>query len=345
MEDYASEAGIFLSYAREDHERVVELYERLADAGFSPWMDTENLLGGEDWQNVLQNMIKKAPSFLACLSSNSVGKRGVIQEETRLALDVWRQKLDSDIYLIPVRLEPCKVPDQLGKFHRVDLFEDDGFERLVKALEEGARRIGTIQPRKNEPDSANSRKAEDTPRSFRIPLFLDFIALSLFLFILLWLIGNTHTPISPLQIADSSDQDPTSGIFLAHSIGGLGLDFPTIYAWPQAMPVEVLTVECPSRAIPNESATFTATVNDDVLGRGEKEWFYKSFPYKPYMAIQPVVYRWDFGDGTTATGTTATGLSTSHIYGQAGTYTVSFVATNRLSSDSDDCTVRVIPIG
>ena len=39
-------ATIFLSYVREDVHRVEWLYQELVSAGFIPWMDTRDLLGG-----------------------------------------------------------------------------------------------------------------------------------------------------------------------------------------------------------------------------------------------------------------------------------------------------------
>jgi len=137
---------IFLCYARKDEKPVSELYRKLSDAGLKPFMDTNNILPGEDWKQKLMNTIREAPFFLACLSSNLVDKRGVIQEEIREALDVWRQKLDSDIYFIPVRLEDCAVPGALAKFQWVDLFHDGGFERLKMAINTGMERLGVIRP-------------------------------------------------------------------------------------------------------------------------------------------------------------------------------------------------------
>ena len=49
--------------------------------------------------------------------------------------------LDEDIYVIPARLESCDVyHEELREPHWVDLFADDGFERLVRAIREGAKR-------------------------------------------------------------------------------------------------------------------------------------------------------------------------------------------------------------
>ena len=38
------------------------------------------------------------------------------------------------IYLIPARLEECRIEDRLAGRQWVDLFETGGYEQLVKAL-------------------------------------------------------------------------------------------------------------------------------------------------------------------------------------------------------------------
>jgi hypothetical protein len=131
---------IFLSYAREDEEKVENLYQRLSDEGFKPWMDTKDILPGEKWPSSIRKAIRRSDFFLLCLSENSVDKRGWIQKEIREALENLQGMLDSDIYLVPVRLEKCEVPESLREFQWVDLFEEDGWTRLVEAVQEGMKR-------------------------------------------------------------------------------------------------------------------------------------------------------------------------------------------------------------
>lgn len=133
--------SVFLSYAREDKEAVENLHARLEGEGFSPWMDTKNLVAGEDWKLALARAIRESTFFVACLSKNFAGKRGMIQQELKEALDLWKQKLPEDIYLIPVRLEDCGTHESLGRFQWVDLFEEDGFEKLLRAINEGVKRL------------------------------------------------------------------------------------------------------------------------------------------------------------------------------------------------------------
>lgn len=127
-------AKIFLNYAREDQAIVIDLYEKLIDRDFNAWIDCRNILPGELWEQSITNAIRTADFFLACISINSLNKRGMIQKELKNALSVWETKIDSDIYLIPIRLQECEVPECLKRFHWVNLFEETGLSLLNKAL-------------------------------------------------------------------------------------------------------------------------------------------------------------------------------------------------------------------
>jgi TIR domain-containing protein len=141
---------IFLSYVRTNKDRVEDLYKRLVSEGFIPWMDHEDVVAGELWKTKIHKAIRDSDFFLACLSKESVNKRGFLQREIKNALEIWREKLPDDIYLIPVRLEECTVPDDLTDFHWVDLFENDGWNRLLKALRIGVERRTGPDRRKQE---------------------------------------------------------------------------------------------------------------------------------------------------------------------------------------------------
>lgn len=146
MPQQVQAAKIFLSYARTDEEMVENLYSQLRLAGFAPWMDTMDILAGEDWRQSIEKAIRESHFFLACLSRHSIDKRGWVQREIRIALEMWQERLHSDIYLIPVRLESCVLPDKLRQFQWVDLYEPQGVTQLTKAILEGMRRLDLIQP-------------------------------------------------------------------------------------------------------------------------------------------------------------------------------------------------------
>ena len=131
---------VFLSYASQDRPEVEKLYQNLVDAGFKPWMDYRDILPGEKWEPCIRQAIRDSDLFLFCLTSNSAFKRGFIQKEVRVALDVLQGMLSTDIYLIPARLEDCDVPEELRELQWVNLFDDNGWPRLVAAIHEGMKR-------------------------------------------------------------------------------------------------------------------------------------------------------------------------------------------------------------
>ena len=143
-EEVRKDTKVFISYAREDIAYAVRLFVRLEEAGFRPWIDEHSLLPGESWGEAIDGAIRSADFFIACLSRDSVAKRGYVQREFRKALDLWTEKLDSDIYLIPVRLDDCEVPVALSRFQWVDFHHGAGWPDIMRAITEGLRRRGRI---------------------------------------------------------------------------------------------------------------------------------------------------------------------------------------------------------
>jgi len=142
---------VFLSYAREDENRVGNLYDMLDKEGLNPWMDKRDILGGEDWERSIWRALQDSDFFLLCLSENSVNKRGFLRREIKRAQEEWEGKLQDDIYFIPLRLDACDPPDQIkDRFHWIDMFEEDGFDSLIQSIQVGAKRRNLEWMRKPE---------------------------------------------------------------------------------------------------------------------------------------------------------------------------------------------------
>jgi len=138
-------AQVFIAYVREDRAPAQRLHDTLAAAGFSPWMDAANLVPGQNWPRAIEAAIESSGFFLACFSENSVSKRGGFQVELRYALDCARRVPLDDIFVVPVRLDECRLPRSIQReLHYVDLFPNwpRGVFRLVAILhrEAGRRR-------------------------------------------------------------------------------------------------------------------------------------------------------------------------------------------------------------
>lgn len=134
---------VFIAYAIEDAEKVDALYSDLEARGYSPWMDRKRLLPGQNWPQRIQEAIENADYFIACFSKNSVAKRGGFQAEIRYALDCANRVPLDDVFLIPARLDACRVPTRITKETQyIDLFPDwaAGLELITKTMERNRRR-------------------------------------------------------------------------------------------------------------------------------------------------------------------------------------------------------------
>lgn len=125
---------VFLCHSSGDKEEVRRLYRILRENGLDPWLDEENLLGGQDWQLEIAKAVRRSDAVVVCLSADSLAKTGYVQRELRFALDVADEQPEGKIFIIPVRLEDCEIPERLGRWHCIDLFRRDGPARLLKTL-------------------------------------------------------------------------------------------------------------------------------------------------------------------------------------------------------------------
>lgn len=142
----AQDSHAFISYVREDSERVDRLQRILEAAGVKVWRDTADLWPGEDWRaRIRQAITKNTLAFVACFSERSEARSVSGQnEELNLAVDQMRLRRPNQPWLIPVRFDEVDVPDldigggrTLGSIQRVDLFGetwDEGSARLVAAV-------------------------------------------------------------------------------------------------------------------------------------------------------------------------------------------------------------------
>jgi DNA-binding response OmpR family regulator len=133
---------VFLCHANEDKPTARQLYQRLKVAGFSPWLDEKDLLPGQDWNLTIQNILRTVDAVVVCLSSSAVSKAGYVQKEISFALDVLAEKPEGTLFLVPVLIDSCQIPQRLRHLHAASISEDDGLEKLIRALRVRAIALG-----------------------------------------------------------------------------------------------------------------------------------------------------------------------------------------------------------
>jgi len=135
---------IFLCHANDDKPTARILYDRLTKDYIDVWFDEENLLPGNEWEMEIPKAIRKSDIVLVLLSNHSVTKEGYVQKEIKFALEAANEKPEGAIFIIPLRLENCKVPQSLSKWHWVNYFEEKWLEKLMGSFEERAEKVGKI---------------------------------------------------------------------------------------------------------------------------------------------------------------------------------------------------------
>jgi adenylate cyclase len=132
-------ADIFVSYSRQDKERVAPLVAALEAEGWSVWWDPE-IAPGEEFDGLISRELDAARSLVVVWTAASVDSRWVRGEA--------RDAADRGV-LVPVRLDNSRLPIDFRAVHTTDLDGWNGdrdspaFKGLRKALES---KLGT--PRK-----------------------------------------------------------------------------------------------------------------------------------------------------------------------------------------------------
>jgi len=137
---------LFLCHSSADKPSVRDFYRKLRNDAFDPWLDEDKILPGQDWEHEIKKAVRGADVVIVCLSRRSVTRDGYVHKEIRLALDVAEEKPEGTIFLIPVKLEDCDVPERLRTRQWVNLFEERGYEKLLRSLQSRASDLGATIP-------------------------------------------------------------------------------------------------------------------------------------------------------------------------------------------------------
>jgi TolB-like protein len=136
-------ADVFVSYSREDKERVLDLVSQLRTAGVSVWIDQGGIDGATQWGEVIVNALDGAKVLLLMVSESAVRSHNVLKEVVLVS--------ERKGNILPVLLEPTTIPAglkyPLAGIQQIELFQGEHRQQL-DAVVRSLQRLGvTVTPK------------------------------------------------------------------------------------------------------------------------------------------------------------------------------------------------------
>ena len=128
---------IFVSYARQDEDRVTELAHKLSVADHEVWFD-QKLRGGQNWWDLILDNIEGCDLFIFVVSPSSTRSRACNLEVT-YAYDIGRA-------ILPIMVDKTEITEAPTEVQRInfrdliDPSDDDWIRIMADVAKEAAAR-------------------------------------------------------------------------------------------------------------------------------------------------------------------------------------------------------------
>ncbi len=195
---------IFLSYARQDRERVRPIVRALEENGWSVWWDPK-IVAGEEFRDTIEAALNNARCVVVVWSNDSVRSRWVLDEA---------QKGSDRRVLVPVLLDGISPPLGFGQVHAASLTTSENASVLdlegmiagvskVLGSETNAVKVSDesseipLETRKWRAEKTQLHNIKDVKGNLKIRLIFNSIsnfALAIFLFLFLAVIFQNSQP-------------------------------------------------------------------------------------------------------------------------------------------------------
>jgi adenylate cyclase len=146
----AEPEDVFVSYSRQDNDKVQALTSKLRSAGVRLWMDVRNIDGAAMWGEEIVNAVAKSKVLLLLVSKTSVTSQNVVKEVLLAS--------EHKGHILPVDLEPTEIPGSLryalAGIQHIEYFRGDPDEAMKSVLRSLERLGVAIGPEPGKPGSS-----------------------------------------------------------------------------------------------------------------------------------------------------------------------------------------------
>ncbi|SRR5579871_344821 len=135
---------VFVCFSFTNKDRVEYYCKRLERDGLWVWRSYKYLLPGENWKDQIEEALRASDIVLVFVSED-FQNTGYKHAELELALEIAKEKPRGTVFIVPIRIEMCRVPECLMRFQSVDLFRRGSYPRLLRGLRRQRRHHDTHQ--------------------------------------------------------------------------------------------------------------------------------------------------------------------------------------------------------
>ena len=162
----AEPADVFISYSREDKDRVLDLAAKLRSAGVSLWIDQGGIDGATLWGEEIVKALENAKVLLLVVTESAVRSHNVAKE---VVLASERKG-----HILPVHLEPTQIPSSLryplAGIQHIEYFQGDAdanLRTILRSLERVGVRIAPPPQDHKASASVEDQRPSPPPRLSR----------------------------------------------------------------------------------------------------------------------------------------------------------------------------------
>ncbi len=135
-------AEVFISYSREDKDRVLDLAAKLRAAGVSLWIDQGGIDGATLWGEEIVNALEGSKVLLLAVTAAATKSHNVAKEVVLVS--------ERKGHILPVHLEPTTIPASLkyplAGIQHIEYYNGDADANLKVILRSLERAGVTISP-------------------------------------------------------------------------------------------------------------------------------------------------------------------------------------------------------
>lgn len=122
-------AHVFISYKHDDGDFATVLEQRIQNAGFESWLDTD-IQAGEKWSRLIDEAIEAAMALVVIMTAEARASEFITYE--------WSYALGKNKKVIPILLKPTELHPKLGELQYLNFTNRAArpWEKLIQQLQE-----------------------------------------------------------------------------------------------------------------------------------------------------------------------------------------------------------------